>query len=131
MVLLAAFGLASCAETDVETAVAALLADPASARFQALRDHGNHVCGEVNGRDERGVYRGYRRFVYDEGAGMALIDPQVALDMAGVDHAGPACRKPASYQSVDERLACADAPRLRGEQDRQRGFERLWNRMCS
>lgn len=110
--------------------VAALTADPASARFQAVREQGDSVCGEVNGKDRQGAYGGYKRFVYDRQTKAALIDPG-AVDLAKPARAhDPACAKPFAYQTVEERLTCAYAPIQQQVSDRQLQFDDLWSRSC-
>lgn len=129
LVALLAAALAGCGDRAAEDAVAATLPNPDSATFQAVREAGDHVCGEVNSRDGEGNLTGYARFVYDNGTKVALVDPRDASPaLAPPD---PACGKPLSYQSVAERLNCEAAPQLRGQADRQRDFDRLWAQACS
>jgi predicted small lipoprotein YifL len=123
--------LAGCGSKDPQEAVAAALPDPASARFQNVRDRDDHVCGEVNGRDARGGLSGYRRFVYDKGSEAALVDPGLRDEPPPASTANPACAKPFAYQAVDERLACAAAPAQQAGSERQREFEDLWRRACA
>lgn len=122
--------LAACADKDPRDAVAATLPDPGSARFQSISDRGDHVCGEVNSRTGQGGYTGYTRFVYDKESEAALVDPglQAATPPAGPPDA--ACSKTFSYQTVEERLACAAQPEAQGSSNRQRAFDALWERVC-
>jgi hypothetical protein len=122
--------LSGCGDNDPERAVAAMLPDPASARFQSVSRRGDHVCGEVNGRAARGGYTGYTRFVYDSASGVAALDPRL---MAGPSTARPtkaACTKPVAYQTIDERFICAEAPAPVASADIQLEFNSLWQRNC-
>jgi hypothetical protein len=123
-------GLAACGGDDPKDAVAASLADPRSARFQFVRDSGDHVCGEVNSREPPGGYGGYRRFVYDNESQAAVIDPGLEDAAGQAGPPDPACAKPFAYQSVEERLTCAAAPERQAGSNRQRAFEALWRRAC-
>ncbi len=122
--------LAACSGEDPKDAVAAGLADPRSARFQSVRDRGDHVCGQVNSREPPGGYGGYRRFVYDKESEVAAVDPGVDEPVERARQLDAACAKPFAYQSVDERLTCAAAPERQAGSDRQRAFEALWRRAC-
>ncbi len=97
------------------------------ARFQSVEERGNFVCGEVNGRGRSG----YVRFVYDNRASTALIDPGEALSQAPIASADPACSKPFAYQSVEERLGCAAAPARERETRSKRSFDALWHKACA
>lgn len=119
--------LPGCGEGAAERAVATALGD-SEARFQAVRDRGDFVCGEVNGAEQR---RGYSRFVFDEGVGAAFIDPGLTNVHVATTSPDPACRKPDAYQSVDERLNCAAAPALERDAQRQLAFDRLWEQACA
>lgn len=58
-----ALALVGCAEAEAKRAVAEKLKDPSSAQFQNVRESGEYVCGEVNGKNSFGAYSGFRRFV--------------------------------------------------------------------
>lgn len=130
ILILVAPGVYACGEDPARRAVAAAIQDPGSARFQAVRERANHVCGEVNGRGPRG-YIGYRRFVYDRAAETALVDPGSAAAAPKSASSGAACTKPFAYRTVDERLSCAGAPAARSEETRQRRFENAWRKACA
>lgn len=72
---------------------------------------------------------GYADFVYDEARGLALVDPKGQAASAS-DPNDPACSKPLSYQSVDERLNCQWAPERQREAERQRAFDALHESAC-
>jgi hypothetical protein len=120
-----------CADDDPQASVAALTADPASARFQSVRERGEHVCGEVNARERQGGYSGYRRFVYARRTKTGIIDPAAQQAGAAAPRAGPGCAKPFAYQSVEERLGCAYDPAQAEASERQRRFEKLWAAACT
>lgn len=122
--------LTACADDGPETSVAAMTAQPEAARFQSVREKGNHVCGEVNGKDSEGAYSGYRRFVYDRRTEAGLIDPGLSNAIATAAP-GPGCGKPFAYQSVEERLECAEAPLRTADAERQRRFDTLWAKACA
>ena len=124
-----ALALAGCGgQSEAERAVAATLGEPATAKFQQVRDRGDFVCGQVNAR--RGArMSGYIDFVYDTKRRLALVDPMGQAAEAS-DPADPACRKPLSYQSVDERLNCQWAPERQREAERQRAFDALYDSAC-
>jgi hypothetical protein len=124
--LLLLFALGGCGLSPAERAVAQAVGDP-DARFQALRSRGDHVCGEVNARNMQGLRSQYVRFVYDGRS--AFIDPGPAPASA-IPPDEAACGKPLSYQTPDERLSCAQAPRLQNDMRRRRAFEELWQRAC-
>ena len=122
--------LAGCADDEPRTRVAALTAEPDSAKFQSVRDRGTYVCGEVNGKERQGGYSGYRRFVYDRRKEAAIIDPVEQNVAAPPPNADTACAKVFAYQTVEERLTCAYAPAQQAGSDRQRQFETLWVDVC-
>lgn len=130
MLLLALAPLASCADSGPEADVAALFADPGSARFQSVRQSGDFVCGEVNARTPQGSYSGYKRFVHDRKSKRSLVDPGKSERSAPAGHNGPDCSKAFAYQTSDERFSCAYAPVQQQEVDRQRQFEELWASAC-
>jgi hypothetical protein len=127
MLFLTAIG---CADEEPMESVAATLSEPASARFQSIRERGDYVCGEVNGRTGSSVYSGYRRFVYDERGRRAMVDPRLAPGGKTSRASGSGCDKPFAYQSVEERLTCAEAPAQQPRADRQREFDALWSSAC-
>lgn len=110
--------------------MAAQLADPKSARFQAVRSRAGHVCGEVNARDAAGAWQGYRRFLYDTGSGSAALDPRHAPAAGPAEAANPACAKPLSYRTVEERFACDTAPASGRAKAEQSAFDERWRRIC-
>ena len=120
-----------CADEDPEAIVAALTADPGAARFQSVREQGEHVCGEVNARERQGGYSGYRRFVYTQQTKTAVIDPAAPQGGAATPPPGSACAKPFAYQSVEERLSCAYHPARAEASEQQRRFETLWAAACA
>ncbi len=124
--------LPSCGaeEANPRDIVAAMMEDPDSARFQSVRERTDHVCGEVNARVPSGGYTGYRRFVVDRRTGTAMIEPREEIVASAASHLDPACSKPAGYQSVDERFACAQAPVERQASDQQRRFEIVYANSC-
>jgi hypothetical protein len=121
--------LGGCGASEAERAVAMRSGD-ADAKFQALRTRGGFVCGEVNARNEQGLRNGYLRFVFDRAKSAAFLDPG-AVPAIAVDADEATCRKPLSYQTVDERLSCAKRPRLESDLRRKREFEQLWARACA
>ncbi len=95
-----------------------------------MSDRSGHVCGEVNGRGRDGTYAGYRRFIYDKSARTTALDEgpaEPSRPSAAVDRG---CGKPAAYQSVDERFACAQTQAAKGVPERQ-GFEEAWDKVCA
>lgn len=121
---------AACADSEPKDRVAELFPEPASAKFQGIVERGDYVCGEVNGKND-GRYTGYRRFVYDRQTKRALMDPGVAPGNADSLAPNAACRRPLAYQTVEERLSCAEAPRSRLEASRQSDFDASWHRACA
>ncbi len=118
-------GACGGAEGEGERAVRRMLADPWSARFQNVRRVGAATCGEVNSAAPGGGQTGYRRFVAE--AGRAWVEP------AGVAEPSPdraRCAEPISYQSVEERFACAAADRLAAAAARDAAFATRWARSC-
>ncbi len=103
------------------------IGDP-DARFQAVRGSGVFLCGEVNGGER--AREGYVRFVYEEAAGAASIDPGDADGQLPIAVGDPACGKSFAYQSVEERLGCAAAPERERKARLKREFEALWQRAC-
>jgi hypothetical protein len=123
--------VSGCGDDPAREAVAAALEEPDTARFQSVVERGGFVCGEVNGRARAGGFTGYRRFVYDEADRSALIDPGRSVTAAEVQPAEGACGKPFAYQSVDERMSCANAPAAKVREDLQNRFEAEWRRACA
>lgn len=121
----ALLALGGCGQGEAEKAVSGAIADPA-ARFQSVRNRTGFVCGEVNGRGGPG----YVRLVYDEETGAAFVDPGEASAQLSASRADAACGKPFAYQSVEERLGCAAAPRQESEIRSKRSFETLWRKAC-
>jgi hypothetical protein len=121
--------LGGCGASEAERAVATRSGD-ADAKFQALRSRAGFVCGEVNARNEQGLRNGYLRFVFDRAKSAAFLDPG-AVPAIAVDADEATCRKPLSYQTVDERLSCAQRPRLESDLRRKREFEQLWAQACA
>ena len=120
-----------CANDDPQAIVAALTADPGSARFQSVRERGEHVCGEVNARGRQGGYSGYRRFVYAKRTKTGRIDPAAPQAEAPAPRPGSACTRPFAYQSVEERLGCAYDPAQAAASKQQGRFETLWAAACA
>lgn len=64
--------------SKARAAVARLLYDPASAKFDVMRsvkvDAANYVCGNVNAKDRSGAYAGNKAFVYTVANDFARID---------------------------------------------------------
>ena len=127
--LICMFLISGCGEGAAKRAVAAALGD-SDARFQAMRQHGDYVCGEVHGKPFR-QGRGYSRFVFDARADAAFIDPGLGRTQQTMRSTDSACRKPDAYRTVEERLACAAAPDVEREQQQKSAFEHLWRRACS
>jgi hypothetical protein len=108
--------------------VADLIGEP-EARFQAVRDRGDWVCGELNTGARQAGTPGYRRFVFDATANLVAVDPMWRA--AGRDLApGHACAKRFAEQTVEERMTCGAAPDLQKEQQLQADFEALWAARC-
>jgi hypothetical protein len=124
-ILLCAWG---CGADPAERKVADLIGDR-EARFQAVRDRGDWVCGELNSPASQPSPPGYRRFVFDAKASIVSIDPkrQVAGRPATEN---PACAKRFAEQTVEQRMTCAAAPDLRVAQQEQLNFDNLWIRHC-
>lgn len=53
-----------CSENfdEAKKAAAYKLIDPASAQFRDLRRRGDHICGQINGKNRMGAYSGYTDF---------------------------------------------------------------------
>lgn len=126
--LAAALLLVACGENAAERAVALAAGDP-DARFQAMRQAGSYVCGEVNANGATRS-RSYARFVYDARTDAASIDPRLTDVRVSIGSTDPVCAKPHAYLSVDERLGCAAAPGLEADRRRQNDFEKLWLTAC-
>jgi hypothetical protein len=77
---------------NARAAVSRLLFNPASAQFDQPRtvevDAAKYVCGNVNAKDESGVYAGYHAFVYT-----------VAVDFARIDDDGRIARRHAAFSA--------------------------------
>ncbi len=123
--------IGGCGGDDAREAVASSFGDPGSARFQSVSERGDHVCGEVNGRGASGGYTGYARFVYDKRSAAALIDPRLGSEPAAARPPENSCSKTFSYQTVEERLACADRPVEMSRTNQQTAFNDLWARVCA
>ena len=118
-------GACGGAEGEGERAVRRMLPDPEAARFQNVRRAGAVTCGEVNAAAPGGGQTGYRRFVAE--GGRAWIEPS---DQSAPPPERAACAKPLSYQSVEERFACAAADRLAAAANRDVAFAERWARSC-
>jgi hypothetical protein len=118
--------LSGCGESAAERAVREAVGDPA-ARFQSVRNVDGFVCGEVNSPKRQ---EGYARFVFDERARTAFVDPGEAAARVSRGAPDPGCSKPFAYQTVEERLSCAAAPQLKTEADAKRNFEAAWQKAC-
>lgn len=58
--------LASCGPSNIDRAQEAAaykLSDPDSAKFREVRENGEYICGEINGKNQMGAYSGYSQFV--------------------------------------------------------------------
>ncbi len=119
--------LGACGDGEAagEQAVRRMLADPDGARFQNVRRLGAITCGEVNVPAPAGGQTGYRRFVAE--SSRAWLEP------SGVPAPPPdraSCAQPPSYQTVEERFACAAADRLAAAAARDADFAERWARSC-
>ncbi len=112
-------------EEEAEQAVRRMLTDAASARFQNVRQAGTATCGEVNATAPGGGQTGYRRFVAE--GGRAWIEPS---DVSAPPPDRTGCAEPLSYQSVEERFACAASDELAAAADRDADFAERWARSC-
>jgi hypothetical protein len=78
ILLFAALTLGGChsAEKAAEYAATRNLRDPSSAQFRGVRaNHEGVICGEVSGKDRRGVDTGFRKFIYYSHTGNSLREP--------------------------------------------------------
>lgn len=111
MILLALAALGGChsAEKAARYAAARDLADPASAQFRNIRaNHEGVVCGEVNGKDRRGIETGFRKFTYYSHTGNSMLEP--ANVHAAFDKVDYLCRT--ASNTADAAKACSAAQSL-------------------
>lgn len=123
--LVALLALDACGRSEAEDAVAAMLPEPESARFQSVTRHGDAVCGEV--RAGGGANR-YVRFVYLQGA--ASIAPSTVhapRDLAAFD---ATCRMLGGQGNALDKQVCAAAADARRTDEQAAAFEALWRGKC-
>lgn len=111
MILLALAALGGChsAEKAARYAAARDLADPASARFRNIRaNHEGVICGEVSGKDRRGIETGFRKFAYYSHTGNSMLEP--ANVHAAFDKVDYLCRT--ASNAADATRACSAAQLL-------------------
>ena len=73
-----AVSLAGCsdysAKRKARAAVAERSVEPSSVEFRSIEVFPNVVCGQANGKDNTGSFRGFRDFSYDRNTGLASVD---------------------------------------------------------
>lgn len=125
-------GTSSYREAKAKRAVAEQLIDPTTAQFRNLQVRGDHVCGEVNGKNKMGAYVGFTRFVVDTTEYEAQIDPQ--FDYASLLSARDLCTAMSSnsYSSLSSTMsACGRVTELEAERRSQEAFDVAWKADCS
>ncbi|ARS26919.1 hypothetical protein KC8_06405 [Sphingomonas sp. KC8] len=97
------------AQKAAEHVVSQDLPDPGSARFRNFHiNNEGVVCGEVNGKDRKGAYSGFRKFVYYSHTGNHHLEPEDIS--AQFEDAMSVCR--ASYGTGVVVDACQEAEKL-------------------
>jgi hypothetical protein len=70
--------LAGCSDYSAKrkamAAVAAHSVEPSSVEFRNIEIYPNAICGQANGKDNTGSFRGFRDFSYDRNSGVASVD---------------------------------------------------------
>lgn len=122
--------LAGCGEQAARESVGIAVGDPNGAKFQNVTHNDGNVCGEVNGRDARGNYPGYTRFVHNEAADRSSVEPRLRYPDVDLGRAEAACRDPNYLSSGLRALDCQRAAAVREDVERQRAFAALWRRSC-
>lgn len=73
-------------ENQGKAYIAALLRDPSSAQFRAVKVYHDCLLGEVNGKNAFGGYGGFVEFYYDRRTDAGAIEPTVSdLHLSQVD----------------------------------------------
>ena len=115
------------AQKAAEHAVSQDLPDPRSARFRNFHiNNEGVVCGEVNGKDRKGAYTGFRKFVYYSHTGNHHLEPE---DIgAQFENAMSLCR--ASYGTGVVSDACQEADKLAPADRRLNQFRERYTIDC-
>jgi hypothetical protein len=78
MLLLAAIAVSGCEGAALEKGKSLAsrdLFDPGSAEFRDVVVRGNHVCGQINGKNRLGAYTGFRGFIVNTDTAEVIDEP--------------------------------------------------------